>query len=229
MRMLVRVRTLRGQPDAPQGRAHARAPCRSRCARPKHRRPWRLAAQSSASPLRPHAKSHKCIEIAQRLARAGAIGVSCATIGEAEAMALGGLRGILVTAPLDLARCARSPSSPACRASRHPRRRRRSPPDRPRLAEVAGRAAEPLPVDRRRARCRGRAAPDASRSPMSSRWLARSRGSRRALRRPPGLLGQSAADHALFASARRASGPRRSASSGGTRGLARWPAWRRRS
>jgi len=31
---------------------------------------------------------------------AGAIGVSCATIGEAEAMALGGIGGILVTAPL---------------------------------------------------------------------------------------------------------------------------------
>ena len=31
---------------------------------------------------------------------AGAIGISCATIGEAEAMALGGIGGILVTAPL---------------------------------------------------------------------------------------------------------------------------------
>jgi len=50
--------------------------------------------------LRPHAKAHKCVEIAQRVMAAGAIGVSCATIGEAEAMALGGIRGILVTAPL---------------------------------------------------------------------------------------------------------------------------------
>ncbi|HUE62745.1 MAG TPA: DSD1 family PLP-dependent enzyme [Rhizomicrobium sp.] len=50
--------------------------------------------------LRPHAKAHKCIEIAQRIAAAGAIGASCATIGEAEAMALGGIGGILVTAPL---------------------------------------------------------------------------------------------------------------------------------
>jgi 3-hydroxy-D-aspartate aldolase len=50
--------------------------------------------------LRPHAKAHKCVEIAQRVMAAGAIGVSCATIGEAEAVALGGGGGILVTAPL---------------------------------------------------------------------------------------------------------------------------------
>jgi 3-hydroxy-D-aspartate aldolase len=50
--------------------------------------------------LRPHAKAHKCVEIAQRIMVAGAIGSSCATIGEAAAMALGGIGGILVTAPL---------------------------------------------------------------------------------------------------------------------------------
>jgi 3-hydroxy-D-aspartate aldolase len=50
--------------------------------------------------LRPHAKAHKCVEIAQRIMAAGAIGTSCATIGEAEAVALGGVGGILVTAPL---------------------------------------------------------------------------------------------------------------------------------
>src|ERR1700722_2065523 len=50
--------------------------------------------------LRPHAKAHKCVQIAQRIMIAGAIGVSCATIGEAEAMASGGIGGILVTAPL---------------------------------------------------------------------------------------------------------------------------------
>ena len=50
--------------------------------------------------LRPHAKAHKCVQIAQRIMTAGAIGVSCATIGEAEAMASGGVGGILVTAPL---------------------------------------------------------------------------------------------------------------------------------
>jgi D-serine deaminase-like pyridoxal phosphate-dependent protein len=50
--------------------------------------------------LRPHAKSHKCVEIAQRLQRAGALGACCATIGEAEAMALGGIAGILITSPM---------------------------------------------------------------------------------------------------------------------------------
>ena len=50
--------------------------------------------------LRPHAKAHKCVQVAQRIMAAGAIGSSCATIGEAEAMASGGVRGILVTAPL---------------------------------------------------------------------------------------------------------------------------------
>ena len=52
--------------------------------------------------LRPHAKAHKCVEIAQRIMAAGAIGASCATIGEAEAMASGGVGGILITAPLAL-------------------------------------------------------------------------------------------------------------------------------
>ena len=50
--------------------------------------------------LRPHAKAHKCVEIGQRIMAAGAIGISCATINEAEAMALGGITGILLTAPL---------------------------------------------------------------------------------------------------------------------------------
>src|ERR1700690_1908614 len=50
--------------------------------------------------LRPHAKAHKCVEIGQRIMAAGPIGISCATINEAEAMALGGITGILVTAPL---------------------------------------------------------------------------------------------------------------------------------
>src|SRR4029453_10867921 len=50
--------------------------------------------------LRPHAKSHKCAEIARRLAAAGALGPGCATIGEAEAMAAGGIGGILVPSPM---------------------------------------------------------------------------------------------------------------------------------
>lgn len=60
----------------------------------------REGAEALGVALRPHAKAHKCVEIAQRLAAAGAVGISCATIDEAEAMATGGLEGILITAPL---------------------------------------------------------------------------------------------------------------------------------
>ena len=60
----------------------------------------RDAAAALGVKLRPHAKAHKCVEIAQRIMAAGAIGISCATIGEAEMAALAGCRGILVTAPL---------------------------------------------------------------------------------------------------------------------------------
>ncbi|MFO1070910.1 MAG: alanine racemase [Geminicoccaceae bacterium] len=57
-------------------------------------------ARESGVALRPHAKSHKCVEIARRLAAAGALGPACATIAEAEAMAAGGIAGILITSPM---------------------------------------------------------------------------------------------------------------------------------
>jgi D-serine deaminase-like pyridoxal phosphate-dependent protein len=47
--------------------------------------------------LRPHAKSHKCSAIAHRQVAAGARGVCVATVGEAEALAGGGVADILVT------------------------------------------------------------------------------------------------------------------------------------
>jgi D-serine deaminase-like pyridoxal phosphate-dependent protein len=46
--------------------------------------------------LRPHAKSHKCSALALRQLEAGAIGVTVATIEEAEAMVAGGIRDILI-------------------------------------------------------------------------------------------------------------------------------------
>jgi D-serine deaminase-like pyridoxal phosphate-dependent protein len=49
--------------------------------------------------LRPHAKTHKSVAIARLQQEAGAIGVSCATLGEAEAMVASGLKGVLVTSP----------------------------------------------------------------------------------------------------------------------------------
>ena len=50
--------------------------------------------------LRPHAKTHKSVDIARRQIEAGALGVCCAKLGEAEALAEGGIEGILITSPV---------------------------------------------------------------------------------------------------------------------------------
>ncbi len=50
--------------------------------------------------LRPHAKTHKSVDIAQRQIAAGAIGLCCAKIGEAEVLADGGITGLLITSPV---------------------------------------------------------------------------------------------------------------------------------
>lgn len=50
--------------------------------------------------LRPHAKTHKSVDIARRQIRAGAIGLCCAKIGEAEVLADGGIAGLLITSPV---------------------------------------------------------------------------------------------------------------------------------
>src|SRR5688572_11881367 len=47
--------------------------------------------------LRPHAKTHKCVNVARRQLQRGAIGVSVATIAEAEVMVRAGIRGLLIT------------------------------------------------------------------------------------------------------------------------------------
>src|SRR5499426_1652089 len=59
----------------------------------------RMAAHARASGknLRPHAKTHRCPEIARRQVAAGALGVACAKLGEAEVMAAAGVRGLLIT------------------------------------------------------------------------------------------------------------------------------------
>jgi len=46
--------------------------------------------------LRPHAKSHKCPEIALRQIALGAVGVCCQKVSEAEAMIAGGIKDVLV-------------------------------------------------------------------------------------------------------------------------------------
>src|SRR5205823_10546162 len=45
---------------------------------------------------RPHSKAHKTPEIARMQIVAGAIGVTCAKLGEAEVMAAAGIRDILI-------------------------------------------------------------------------------------------------------------------------------------
>jgi 3-hydroxy-D-aspartate aldolase len=47
--------------------------------------------------LRPHAKSHKCPEIALRQVAAGAVGVCCQKVSEAQAMVDGGVGDVLVS------------------------------------------------------------------------------------------------------------------------------------
>jgi D-serine deaminase-like pyridoxal phosphate-dependent protein len=57
-------------------------------------------ARAAGVALRPHAKSHKTSALAQRQIAAGAVGVCCAKLGEAEALAARGIGSILVTSPI---------------------------------------------------------------------------------------------------------------------------------
>jgi 3-hydroxy-D-aspartate aldolase len=53
--------------------------------------------KAAGKKLRPHAKTHKCPEIARRQIAAGAVGVCVAKVGEAEVMAAAGVRNLLIT------------------------------------------------------------------------------------------------------------------------------------
>src|SRR5499427_8127498 len=55
------------------------------------------AMVKSAARLRPHAKSHKCAEIAKRQIAAVAVGVCAQKVSEAEALVSGGVADVLVT------------------------------------------------------------------------------------------------------------------------------------
>jgi len=59
------------------------------------RRMSEFLGQGSAR-LRPHSKTHKCPTIAWMQLRAGAIGITCAKLSEAEVMAQAGIRDILI-------------------------------------------------------------------------------------------------------------------------------------
>ena len=50
--------------------------------------------------LRCHTKTHKCPELARRQLAAGAVGVCCAKVGEAEAMVDAGVEEVLITSPI---------------------------------------------------------------------------------------------------------------------------------
>ncbi|THD57958.1 alanine racemase [Phenylobacterium sp.] len=62
----------------------------------------KMAARAKAAglALRPHSKSHKTSAIAHRQIEAGAVGICCAKLAEAEAMAAAGVDAILVTSPI---------------------------------------------------------------------------------------------------------------------------------
>jgi D-serine deaminase-like pyridoxal phosphate-dependent protein len=57
-------------------------------------------ARKSGIALRPHAKTHKCSEVAKLQIAAGALGICVAKLGEAEAMGDAGIASILITSPV---------------------------------------------------------------------------------------------------------------------------------
>ena len=57
---------------------------------------WAAFAREAGVKLRPHGKTHKCVEIARRQVSAGAVGLTLAKIGEAEVMARAGVRDIFL-------------------------------------------------------------------------------------------------------------------------------------
>jgi D-serine deaminase-like pyridoxal phosphate-dependent protein len=55
------------------------------------------AVKGRGARLRPHAKSHKCPDIARRQIAAGAVGICCQKVGEAEIFVTAGIRDVLIT------------------------------------------------------------------------------------------------------------------------------------
>ncbi|KQQ03666.1 MULTISPECIES: alanine racemase [unclassified Rathayibacter] len=67
------------------------------------------SARERGLALRPHAKTHKSVEIGRRQLAAGAVGLTVATVSEAEVFAAGGVRDLFIAYPLwlDAERAAR--------------------------------------------------------------------------------------------------------------------------
>ena len=57
-------------------------------------------AKAHGMKLRPHSKTHKSADIARRQIAAGALGVCCAKLGEAEALGEAGIEGLHITSPV---------------------------------------------------------------------------------------------------------------------------------
>lgn len=58
------------------------------------------SARQRGIALRPHAKTHKCLEIARRQIALGAVGLSVATVAEAEVFADGGVEDLFIAYPV---------------------------------------------------------------------------------------------------------------------------------
>ncbi len=56
--------------------------------------------RAGSTRLRPHYKNHKCPALAQRQMNAGAIGMTCATLAEAEALVANGITNVLISSEL---------------------------------------------------------------------------------------------------------------------------------
>ena len=59
---------------------------------------WQQRCDELGLACRPHVKTHKCVEIARRQVALGAAGLTCPTLGEAEAMVEAGLDDVLLPA-----------------------------------------------------------------------------------------------------------------------------------
>lgn len=57
-------------------------------------------AKAAGKKLRPHAKAHKCVEIARRQIEAGSAGMCVATVSEAEMLFRAGIEDLLLTSPV---------------------------------------------------------------------------------------------------------------------------------
>jgi D-serine deaminase-like pyridoxal phosphate-dependent protein len=60
----------------------------------------RAVAAAAGAALRPHAKTHKCLEVGRRQLAHGAVGLTVATLAEAEAFAEDGCPSVLIAYPL---------------------------------------------------------------------------------------------------------------------------------